>query len=157
MEVGKLLRRDPKSIHQRIKKLKTGVSKREYKHYSFHEDCIIIDNAILNLRKCKSLQKTMLQNSEEIAQILKRNERSVYFRWTTQIRAWLLQYYYYKKSLNLEIRPMLANVLADNFESVDSIDWKIVSLSLSFQDLQKAFLVSYFPPKYCPMRLDVWE
>ena len=42
MEVGKLLRRDPKSIHQRIKKLKTGVSKREYKHYSFHEDCIII-------------------------------------------------------------------------------------------------------------------
>ena len=145
MEVGKLLRRDPKSIHQRIKKLKTGVSKREYKHYSFHEDCIIIDNAIINLRKCKSLQKTMLQNSEEIAQILKRNERSVYFRWTTQIRAWLLQYY--KKSLNLEIRPMLANVLADNFESVDSIDWKIVMSFPEFSGFTESILSFIFSSK----------
>ena len=87
----------------------------------------------------------MLQNSEEIAQILKRNERSVYFRWTTQIRAWLLQYY--KKSLNLEIRPMLANVLADNFESVDSIDWKIVMSFPEFSGFTESILSFIFSSK----------
>merc|ERR1712079_599282 len=30
---------------------------------------------------------------------------------------------HYNKTLNLEIRPMLARVLADNFSSISSIEW----------------------------------
>merc|ERR1711868_268860 len=36
------------------------------------------------------------------------------------LKVWLLSYY--QKTLNLEIRPMLINVLAENFDSIRDID-----------------------------------
>ena len=41
------------------------------------------------------------------------------------LKVWLLSYY--SKTLNLDVRIMLANILADNFDSVSSIDWEQVS------------------------------
>ena len=53
-----------------------------------------------------------------------RHDQSVHRRWKANIRTWLLQYY--AKTLNLEIRPMLSNFIADNFESEGSINWNYV-------------------------------
>ena len=143
--VAKLLERDPKTVHQRIKKLKTGKSAREYKLFTFQEDCSIIDNAIVNLLKCNSLQDTCLSDSNQVATSLNRNERSVSFRWNIQLRAWLLQYY--KKSLNLEIRPMLANVIADKFESYDTIDWNLLTRLPEFAGFTEDILCWIFSSK----------
>ena len=70
------------------------------------------------------LQNTILPNSKELATRLNRNAWSIEQRWINQIKIWLLQYY--KKTLNLEIRPMLANLLANHFQSYEDIDWKFV-------------------------------
>merc|ERR1712137_1515581 len=68
-----------------------------------------------------SLEETELDNYRDLAKNLSRGGVSVLARWNTQLQNWLLQYY--QKNLNLEIRPMLISVLADNFESIQSIDW----------------------------------
>ena len=88
------------------------------------EDKIIIDNAVKDLLKTKSLQKTRVQNYAELATALTREGQSIRNRWNVNIRTWLLQYY--AKTLNLEIRPMLANMVANNYESERSIDWDYV-------------------------------
>ena len=40
------------------------------------------------------------------------------------MKVWLQSYY--TKTLNLNIKVMLANVVADNFEDIDKIDWNFV-------------------------------
>ena len=49
----------------------------------------------------------------------------MYWRWETKLKVWLLGYY--SKTLNLDVRIMLANILADNFDSFSTIDWEQVS------------------------------
>ena len=118
------LGRVEESICGRLRKLQRGSSSKRTRHFSLEEDKIIIDNAVKDLLKVKSLQKTMVPNYEDLATALHRNGKSVCERWSVRIRTWLLQYY--AKTLNLEIRPMLANMVANNFESERSIDWDYV-------------------------------
>ena len=121
LELTKVLNRPYKSIQHRIEKLGTGSGRRRFRPFSLQEDFLIIDNALKSLKLCKSLEETQLHDYEDLAKSLDRQPKSVFERWNTQLKMWLLQYY--QKTLNLEIRPMLINVLADNFDSIQSIDW----------------------------------
>ena len=121
LELTKLLNRPYKSIQHRIEKLGTGTGKRRFRPFSLQEDFLIVDNALKSLKQCKSLEDTQLHDYEDLAKSLDRQGKSVFERWNTQLKMWLLQYY--QKTLNLEIRPMLINVLAENFDSIKDIDW----------------------------------
>ena len=123
-EVAKALNRPKRSIYSRIDLLGSGSGIRRLKTFSLQEDFLIIDNVLKSLKQCKSLEETQLQDHLKIAESLDRPRNSAYERWNTQIKAWLLQYY--QKTLNLEIRLMLINVLAENFDSIESIDWEWV-------------------------------
>ena len=123
--IAKVLDRETDSIIWRIKKLRaTGTSRRRYKHFELKEDCVLIDAAFEDFKIHKDIETTTIPNVEDLAVLLKRETNSVRFRWEKQLRVWLSRYY--KKTLNLEIRPMLANILADNFHSIPEIDWRFV-------------------------------
>ena len=126
-KLTKELNRPYKSIQHRIVKLQTGTSKREYRPFTLQEDLLIVDNAVESFqtcRSCRSLQEVQLSDHESLAKSLKRHSKSVYERWNTQIKIWLLQYR--QKTLHLEIRQMLVSVLVKNFDSIKSIDWNYV-------------------------------
>jgi len=119
LELTKLLNRPYRSIQHRIEKMATGSVQKTSKPFSLQEDFLIIDSALKSLKQCKSLEETELHDHEDLAKSLGRVQ--VNARWNTYLKNWLLQYY--RKNLNLEIRPMLINVLAENFVSIQSIDW----------------------------------
>ena len=121
LELIKALDRNYRSIQFRIEKLETGSGTNTSRPFSLQEDFVIIDNALKSLKQCKSLEETELHNLEDLAKSLNRGGVSVLQRWKSQLQNWLLQHY--QKNLNLEIRPMLINVLADNFDSIQKIDW----------------------------------
>ena len=120
VELSKLLNRSWKSIHGRIEILARTVSGRRERSFSLQEDFFIIDHALKILKQCKSLEETQLNDYNKLSKSLDRHPASVLSRWNT-LQNWLLQFY--RKTLNLEIRPMLINVLAEHFESILSIDW----------------------------------
>ena len=121
LELSKILNRTYKSVQGRILKLETGSSNRRVKFFSLEEDCLIIDNSLRSLSQCKSIEEAQMDNFEELAKSFGRHEKSVLDRWNSYLKVWLLQYY--QKTLNLEIRPMLCSVLAENFDSFHDIDW----------------------------------
>ena len=123
--LSKKLGRRYNAIQNRIWKLQqTGSSRRSYKHFTFEEDCKVLESAIESLKSSKSLSETKLHQIEDLALNLNRQVKSVENRWNNKLRTMLLQYY--NKTLNLELRPMLVNFLADNFASLDEIEWKRV-------------------------------
>jgi len=142
LQLIKILNRPYKSIKQRIEKLETGTGKRRYRPFSLQEDFLIIDNALKSLKQCKSLAETQLHDYEDLAKSLDRQGLSVDRRWSFQLKVWILQYY--QKTLNLEIRPMLIDTLAENFDSIEDIDWDWVThipefSGYSSNDLRKVF------------------
>ena len=86
----------------------------------------------------------------------KRTDQSIMERWYARMKVWLLQYY--NKTLNLEIKPILANAIADNFESRDEIDWEFLttfpefighsakSLKIPYNNVMSSFK-NWFPDK----------
>ena len=147
-ELSKVLNRSKDSVAKRIDILRgIGKKKRTVHQFSREEDFIIIDKAVDEMRNGKMLREIFLKDSKDLADTLKRVRHSIYNRWNAHIKAWLLQHRH--KTLNLDIKPMLANVLADNFPSVDKIDWNLVfthpeflghteeSLKLQYQQLIK--------------------
>lgn len=146
--LSKVLNRSKDSVAKRIDILRgIGKKKRTVHKFSREEDFIIIDKAVDEMRNGKMLREIFLKDSKDLADTLKRVKHSIYNRWNAHIKAWLLQHRH--KTLNLDIKPMLANVLADNFPSVDKIDWNLVfahpeflghteeSLKLQYQQLIK--------------------
>ena len=125
MELCHNLGRGSESICGRMKRLLRDSSySKNCRLFSLEEDKILIDSAIKELLRTKSLQETTIPNFAELAISFNRHDQSVHRRWKANIRTWLLQYY--AKTLNLEIRPMLSNFIADNFESEGSINWNYV-------------------------------
>ena len=116
------LQRSTRSIRNRLRILQKGSLKRQRIQFNLEEDKMIIDSAIEGLKEGKSLQETSLPYVK-LAELLHREDTSVFNRWI-YIRMWLLQYY--AKTLNLDVRPMLVNILADNFASVEAVDWNFV-------------------------------
>ena len=84
-------------------------------------------------------KKVTIPDIENVASSINRDVRSCLRRWELYVRHWLLRYY--NKTLNLEITPMLANVLADNFNSIENIDWMLV-LRIYYPGTQKNLLQS---------------
>ena len=125
MTLAKTLNRDYASVRDRIVKLKTGVSTRVHKSFTLEEDQVILDAALEHFQQVQSIKETNLLNLREISDRLKRNTKSVRYRWENMLKVWLLGYY--SKTLNLDVRIMLGNILADNFDSVSTIDWEQVS------------------------------
>lgn len=120
----KKLDRNDNSIVGRLDQLRSGRHLKMRKCFTLEEDLMIIDEALKVMKDTRSLEKTVLSNSKELGKQFNRNHWSIDLRWNTQIKTWLMQYY--NKTLNLEIRPMLANFLAENFVSYKQIDWKFV-------------------------------
>eukprot|EP00092_Neocalanus_flemingeri_P090025 GFUD01113999.1.p1 GENE.GFUD01113999.1~~GFUD01113999.1.p1 ORF type:complete len:242 (+),score=55.56 GFUD01113999.1:64-726(+) len=131
-KLAKELNRTYKTISVRIEKLKTGKTWREVRQYTLTEDLVIID-AVLKELKGNSLEKLDLPSYREwktIGDQIGRQERHVKFRWEYYLKPWLLQHF--SGTLNLDIRRMLANYLADNFEGVDSVNWLSVASRTEF-------------------------
>ena len=127
-EIAKKMGRDPGSVRTRVNKLNsTGTSRRRYKTFQINEDCKLIDTALKHLAQCGSLEATTILDSEleTLAASLNRTAKSTKNRWELKLKVWLLRYY--KKTSNLEIRTMLANVIAENFDSIENIDWKMLT------------------------------
>ena len=95
-----------------------------HKRFTLQEDMLIIDEVIEDIKECGTLQKAKLANPEDLYIRINRTGASVSGRWIKNLKPWLLQYY--TKTLNLEIRPMLTNAVAESYESVSSIDWEFL-------------------------------
>ena len=63
-------------------------------------------------------------------------------RWEFSLKPWLLQHF--SGTLNLDIRRMLANYLADRFEDVDSVNWDAVAKKPKFAGHSRASLRNEF-------------
>ena len=78
---------------------------------------------------------------------ISRADVSLVKRWCYQLQPWILQHY--SGTLNLEIRRMLANYLAETFESVEDIDWNEVAerpefVGHTYRSLQYMFFSTLF-------------
>ena len=126
------LNRDRRSIWSRIEKLKNRGAEIFFKPVTLEEDFFIIDSVVKKLisQKDQKLSEVKL-DKRKLEEVIGRNHYTIYERWERYLKVWLLGYY--KKTLNLEIRMMLANCLADNFKDIDSIDWDFVSSIRDFQ------------------------
>ena len=67
---------------------------------------------------------------KDIGDQINRQERHIKYRWEYYLKTWLLQHF--SGTLNLDIRRMLANYLADAFTHVNEIDWVAVAQSPEF-------------------------
>jgi len=130
----KQLNRSHASVEQRIKKLVlTGESGHRLKRFSLEEDMIIMDfilDKIARSGKCIESVVKFPSDIIELGPILRRTHQSVFERWKSVLLSTILGYH--SKSLNLDIRIMLANYLADHFQSIISIDWTEVSKQPEF-------------------------
>jgi len=143
------LKRSYRSIQHRIVKLQSGSSRRETKTFSLAEDLKIIDNAVESIRYGQTLSRCEIAKVDDLAANLNREAKSINSRWNLILRPWLLQYF--KKTLNLDIRPMLINHLAANFTSIRDIDWKTIEKMPEFsghtiESIKNVFLKSIHLP-----------
>jgi len=115
------------SIKYQIARLQQGliVPRREKRLFSLTEDKLIIDEAIRNIKHCKSLREVGVRNSPEFCKSFGRAPWSVSERWENVVKCWLLQFY--NKNLNQEIRPMLVDLIHKNFDSTLEIDWEFIA------------------------------
>jgi len=144
-KLGREIYRSCKSIINRIAKIKNGSKKR--RGYTLQDDIGILDAVLNHLEENQSVEIKMLNlpNMSEwniVAALYGRTEGSLRLRWVTSLQPWILQHY--SGTLNLEIRRMLANYLADNFKNIDSIDWQSVSTKTEFAGHTQASLRTVF-------------
>ena len=95
------------------------------------EDFIIIDAAVQIIVKKKEKLDQLSLNYDDLGTTLVCHPDSIYKMWERNLRVWLLGFY--SKTLNLDIRIMLANVLSKNFQTIDSIDWEFVKTFSEFK------------------------
>ena len=129
-QIARSLGRQVAAIFKRTQKLKRNGATHHRKLFSLVEDQIIIDNVVDALLKMKhkSIRQVSLQ-SKELVKTFNREFRSIRLR-CDLLLLWIVSYY--KGMLNLDIRCMLVNYLADNFHSRASIDWDKVQQVLEF-------------------------
>ena len=109
-----------------------GVTTRGHRAYTITEDLVIMD-AVLKELPGSTLEELDLPSFKEwkdIGDQINRQERHIKYRWEYYLKTWLLQHF--SGTLNLDIRRMLANYLADAFTHVNEIDWVVVAQSPEF-------------------------
>ena len=92
--------------------------------FTLLDDKAVIDAAVENIKKVKNLRKSTIENIDELATKLSRSKTSLRKRWGFLLKPWIMSYY--AKTLNLNIRIMLASFVAENFNTVYDIDWELV-------------------------------
>jgi hypothetical protein len=122
--LGEKLKRNMESVRSHVKMLKSGRTYGNYPRYTLMEDQVLIDAALKHLPDC-SVDQIKLSDSDVTEAKLGRHESSWSQRWDKYLKPWLLQHY--AGTLNLDIRRMLANYIAENFQDVDQVDWADVA------------------------------
>ena len=123
-KLASLMNRKHASVRIRILKLLSS-SKDNKKRlpFSLTEDLSIIDAAMNFIIKNQSFE-IPLPKFQALAPDFKRCSRTVYKRWDRILKIWIRQYYH--KTLNMEIRPMLANLIAEQYNNIGDVDWSKV-------------------------------
>jgi len=126
-DLAEQLGRTGGSIDTRIRRLKCGGRKFARRDYSLVEDLLIMDRMLKRLpgKRLEDLEMLVDSTTPEFLTSLGRTMISgPMYRWGVQLKPWILQHY--AGTLNLDIKRMLANYIADTFDSFDSIDWALV-------------------------------
>ena len=141
-ELAEQLKRPHNSVRNRLEILKT--EKKKIRSYSSIEDLLIVEAVVKHLpgKSLEMLDLPSYGDWKPVAVQLDRRQTHVRNRWEYYLKPWLLQHY--SGTLNLDIRRMLANYLADNYEDVESIDWKEVAGREEFKGHTEVSLHYYF-------------
>eukprot|EP00092_Neocalanus_flemingeri_P022852 GFUD01024778.1.p1 GENE.GFUD01024778.1~~GFUD01024778.1.p1 ORF type:complete len:533 (+),score=172.96 GFUD01024778.1:48-1646(+) len=136
------LNRSSRAVSARLEMLKSG--KKEARGYTLTEDLVIMDAVMEHLpgEAVEILDLPSFGDWRQIGDQLERRQTHVRNRWEYYLKPWILQHF--SGTLNLDIRRMLANYLADNFEDVDSIDWPAVARNPEFAGHTEVSLHYYF-------------
>eukprot|EP00092_Neocalanus_flemingeri_P034275 GFUD01037272.1.p1 GENE.GFUD01037272.1~~GFUD01037272.1.p1 ORF type:complete len:770 (-),score=230.53 GFUD01037272.1:155-2464(-) len=134
INIGKLekqLNRRYAGITRRIENLKNNKVSRDRRGFTLMEDLTIMDAVLVQLPE-QSLEMIDLSYAEWncIGAPLGRDKSCLDQRWKFYLKPWLLQFF--SGTLNLDIRRMLANYLAEHFEDIDSVDWSAVASKPKF-------------------------
>jgi len=123
-DLGLKLKRKGYSISTRHTLLKTKKSRLHHVLFTLLDDKAIIDAAVESVKKVGNISKANIKNKNEIATKLSRSKYNVSDRWMYTLKPWIMCYH--AKTLNLDIRIMLATFVAENFNTVYDIDWEQV-------------------------------
>ena len=123
-DLGLKLNRNKFSISTRHTLLKTEKSRLHQVFFTLLDDKAIIDAAVENVKKIGNINKASIENKKEIAIKLSRMTNNVSDRWMYTLKPWIMCYH--AKTLNLDIRRMLATFVVENFNTVYDIDWEQV-------------------------------
>ena len=128
-KLAKRMKRNSTSVQHRVLKLKLSGGDSSRSSLTLQEDLAIIDSATKHLKEFSKLDDVFLKDAEVLAASFRRSKASVRHRWDFILKVWVKSYY--TGTLNLNIKVMLANVIADNFEDIDSIDWNWILRSFN--------------------------
>ena len=121
-KLAKKMNRNSGSVLTRVRKLELsgGVPTTGHSLFTLEEDLTIIESVLQNVQQFSKLDDMSLsfEESTDLAASLGRNRVSITERWKSILKAWIKGYY--TGTLNMEIRVQLAEVLAKNFENIES-------------------------------------
>jgi len=133
-ELAEEIGRNSGSVFNRVNKLKTGEAGRKQQSFSLVEDEAIMEKVLPGLRENKLHELVLhIDNSlQDLATALGRPNKSdsIAKRWSYFLQPWIMQHY--AGTLNLDIRMMLVNHLAETYQSRESIDWNAVAEKSEF-------------------------
>ena len=119
-ELCKEINRPYHSTRDRVWKLQNTVTR---KRFTLTEDLIIVDEVLKYIGQ-ETLREIPLPNPGKLSEQLKRSETSCKSRWQYYLKPMLLQYY--ARTLNLDVRFMLADYLAKVSPSLEEVRWEEV-------------------------------
>ena len=133
-ELAEELGRSTTVIHHRVRKLKIEGSRMNRKIFSLAEDEAILEMVLPGLQKYNLLELVLHDGKDldDLATALGRPNKghSLSLRWAHILQPWIMQYY--AGTLNLDIRMMLVNHLAETYLSRKSINWDAVAEKSEF-------------------------
>jgi len=116
-------------VKQRVEKLKSVGSRIEKKMFSLAEDEAIMERVLPGLHKNKLHELVLHRDGflEDFAAALGRSNKvhSLVHRWSHFLQPCIMQHY--AGNINLDIRMMLMNHLAETYSSRGCIDWNAVA------------------------------
>ena len=120
-ELCKELNRPYHSVRDRVRRFKIKRVKRyQRQKFDIQEDKVILDEVLKYIHEEK-LREIPLPNPKHLSHLMKRGETSLKTRWQYYLKPLILQFY--SNSLFSDYRQDLMKFVAENFESVDQIDW----------------------------------
>ena len=123
-KLSKKLNRNTSSVRVRIDFLMSGKRRRTHKSYTLKEDTLIIDYILKKLKTDPKDLRTVAKiyvDMGDLGDNLGRTNRSLLVRWVRFLLPTILSYQ--NKTLDLDIRMLFLNYLADSFDDLASIDW----------------------------------